>query len=336
MRIAYRKNKNEIEILRCWSPGGSIRIPEKIDGAEVTAVAAYAFSSQRLADSADITDSASYPLIYTEGFWKETEELPEFCGSVVEEVVFPSGLREIGNYAFYGCTNLSSLSFSDRLRRLGAGIFTGCRSKMKLQIDFYEGEASCLKEICGEVRYDLEVELRYHLTGQEAGIRQARLLFPEHYEEAVENTPARILFTQHHGSGNNFRQCFLKRKLQYEDYDRLFPLAAAQETMETLARMIFNRLTFPYCLNARAQETYRSFGMEHAQELALIFLKQQNLEGLQMMTKQGFWTKEVLTLTIQKASAPAAVSRPGSAEILSYLMQEQHRLFPPRKKSFDL
>ena len=47
MRIAYRKNKNEIEILRCWSPGGSIRIPEKIDGSEVTAVAAYAFSDER-------------------------------------------------------------------------------------------------------------------------------------------------------------------------------------------------------------------------------------------------------------------------------------------------
>ena len=48
---------------------------------------------------------------------------------------------------------------------------------------------------------------------EERGKISARLVFPEHYEEAVENTPARILFTQHHGSGNNYRQCFYNKEM---------------------------------------------------------------------------------------------------------------------------
>ena len=37
---------------------------------------------------------------------------------------------------------------------------------------------------------------------------RAKLIFPEHYEEAVENTPARIVETHYHGSGGDYRQCF--------------------------------------------------------------------------------------------------------------------------------
>lgn len=39
---------------------------------------------------------------------------------------------------------------------------------------------------------------------------EARLVFPEFFEEAVENTPARILETHTHGSGMWYRNCFVQ------------------------------------------------------------------------------------------------------------------------------
>ena len=72
-------------------------------------------------------------------------------------------------------------------------------------LDVYKRQRqSCVKEILGELWQRIDVTFCYEQEG-----RKAVLVFPEHYEEAVENTPARILFTQHHGSGNNYRQCFI-------------------------------------------------------------------------------------------------------------------------------
>lgn len=62
------------------------------------------------------------------------------------------------------------------------------------------GEQSGLKEILSEVGE----ELRVHLYGKV----EAMLWFPEYYEEGVENTPARILMTEVHGSGLYYRNCF--------------------------------------------------------------------------------------------------------------------------------
>lgn len=60
----------------------------------------------------------------------------------------------------------------------------------------------------------------------------ARLMFPEFYEEGVENTPARILETHVHGSGILYRNCFQGRKIDFYQYDNAFPHAMAQESGE--------------------------------------------------------------------------------------------------------
>ena len=77
------------------------------------------------------------------------------------------------------------------------------------------------------------------------GGQKAELVFPGHYEEAVENTPARILYTQHHGSGNNYRQCFLAKELDYEKYDELFSMAVVMEKLPVLIDLCFGSFCFP-------------------------------------------------------------------------------------------
>ena len=83
------------------------------------------------------------------------------------------------------------------------------------------------------------------------------LVFPEHYEEAVENTPARILFTQHHGSGNNYRQCFYNKEADFRKYDSLFYSARAQDKTDVITDLVFSRLMYPAGLTEEARKSIR-------------------------------------------------------------------------------
>ena len=58
---------------------------------------------------------------------------------------------------------------------------------------------------------------------------EARLIFPEYFEDSVENTPARIVCIETHGCGHRYRYCFAGRVFQYRGYDELFPHVQVQE-----------------------------------------------------------------------------------------------------------
>lgn len=103
----------------------------------------------------------------------------------VEEIWMPLELKEVGRYAFYRCRNLRKLVLGNRLLDMGGGALTGCHLE-EVEIYLQDGKKSCLKSIVEEMRYQMRIYLHAPEGGQEA-----KLLFPEHYEEAVENTPAR-------------------------------------------------------------------------------------------------------------------------------------------------
>ena len=174
------------------------------------------------------------------------------AGNDEEEIVFPYTLKEIGRYIFYGCGNLKKLEFSDSLMQIGCGAFTGCHALEKLTVHMRQGKKSGVKEMLGEMWQRIDVNFLYEYE-------EARLVFPEHYDEAVENTPARILYTEYHGSGSNYRQCFYDKELNYQEYDRLFEMAVAMDKLEVLVDMSFGRLEFPYELTGKARENYREY-----------------------------------------------------------------------------
>lgn len=123
-----------------------------------------------------------------------------------KEVYLPPDTVEIGKYAFYGCVNLTTLGFSDSLLRTGAGIFTGCKLQ-KIYYDVYEDKKSALRDVVRDTRFPLQVNIRYKEEE-----KQSRLFYPEYYEEAVENTPARIVETHFHGTGYQYRQSFCEER----------------------------------------------------------------------------------------------------------------------------
>ncbi|HJA66083.1 hypothetical protein B5F07_09890 [Lachnoclostridium sp. An169] len=317
MKIHYRENQGKIEIVRCFGNDPEVALPESIGGKPVVRTAPYAFSARKNMEEEDV-------LVF------ETEDQRMFgggerllAGEAVESVIFPDTMEEIGNYIFYGCRNLRRLSFSDRLRGVGSGAFTGCRELGSLRVNLTEGKKTCVKEILGDLWQRIDVTF---LQGE----REIRLVFPEHYEEAVENTPARILFTQHHGSGNNYRQCFYAREMDYRKYDELFYVAKAYDRVNVLSDIAFSRLMYPEDLTEKAEREYEAYIRENENQVLEYLTDAEKMEEMREISRRRLWERDALETAADYAA------RTGKREILSFLMEEQHRFFPVRRKKFDL
>ncbi len=325
MKIEYKIRGNFAEIIRCRGTVSKIVLPEQIAGCPVKKIAAYAFSEKKWEEDPDV-------LVYEspeDVLFEENESL--LAGDAVEEVVFPDTAEEIGNYIFYNCKMLRKLEFTDSLVRLGSGAFTGCGNLDTLKVHLKRGRKSCVKEILGDLWQRMDVLFFHEDANAQEEVQEVRLVFPEHYEEAVENTPARILFTQHHGIGNNYRQCFYSREMDFRKYDSLFPLAVAQEKPEVLADMVFSRLTSPCGLTAEYRAIYEAYVRDHPRDAAQYLVSRENLKYFQCMSELGLWSREGLEEAIREAAEK------GKAEVLSLLMNEKHQRFPEkRKKRFEL
>ena len=199
-----------------------------------------------------------------------------------------------------------------------------------MDVRFLTGRKSCVPEILGDLWQ--RIDAVFYEPGSPAPA--AYLVFPEHYEEAVENTPARILFTQHHGSGNNYRQCFYGKEMDYRKYDDLFYVAKAQDKTSVLSDLVFARLMYPAGLTGEAEEMYESYIREHGAKTAAYLTDTGNLAALREMSRRGLWTEAALDAAADHASAGAGTAERRS--VLSFLMNEKHRLFPVRKGKYEL
>ena len=326
MKIYYREKSGGIEILRCFGIEGRVEIPGMIDGKLVISAVPYAFSSH-MDEKEDLKNASLWEVSDGLEFGREEHVL---AGNDVEEIVFPYTLKEIGRYIFYGCGNLKKLEFSDSLMQIGCGAFTGCHALEKLTVHMRQGKKSGVKEMLGEMWQRIDVNFLYEY--EEDGIEksdimhrrenksEARLVFPEHYDEAVENTPARILYTEYHGSGNNYRQCFYDRELNYQEYDRLFEMAVAMDKLEVLVDMSFGRLEFPYGLTGNARENYREYIRKNLEDIAEYLVKQEDMHRLEMISSQKLWTLEGID------SALDCASKRKETEVSAFLMNERANL----------
>lgn len=323
----YEKKTDGIVIWRCYGVDGCVRIPAAIGEFPVTALAPYACSLHEDRKKREALEQQGV-LFYT-GDPEQRSSLTEQAGDWVEEVQLPVSVDTVGRYAFYNCKNLERFHFSDHLKNLGAGAFTGCHQMKRLKVAFLEGADSCLKEILQEVHEALEVWL------EKSGGESARLFFPQFYEEGVENTPARILMTRVHGSGLHFRNCFQQRQFDFKEYDRLFPLAQAQEQEGFVRRMAFARLRYPAELLPKARKQYLDYLEEHRASYVTDFLEGEEVEQIRWLLEELL--KE--TPKQQKDWAEQMLEKAGQlrdSEAVSYLMDFLHRHTKPQRKSFDL
>ena len=310
---------------RCYDFGNEAEIPSEIDGHPVTELGAYAFSAH----------------MDREQFWHElgnrtvkiwnpetgeqevsepdAETVPGLQGMQVETVRLPEGLRKIGAYAFYNCNALSELHFHSSLKDLGAGLFTGCHHLRRLNVTLDETETSCLKEILIEVPEKMAVTVEGQL--------RAKLLFPEFFEESVENTPARILMTHMHGSGMNFRNSFYMKKLDFRAYDACYYMAKAEEDFDTVLEMTLNRLQYPVGLSEDRREDYESWLNGHLVQAFEKAVEHRDLDMLMWLTERGKPDDGLLSQT-------AIAAADGFPEGVAYLQDRLSASGHTKKQSF--
>ena len=364
--IDYIDKSTYVILLRVYTESDTIQIPEQIDGKPVRELADHAFADEpsvlyaesekrravRSGDCWTFQSAGAGASAASTHFSGERTERPDasvnaavpnserrstlppaLCGRRLRAVILPDALAAIGNYAFYGCDNLKTVSFPASIRRIGSGLFNSCpalsvlvfRQAVSAAPSAPPATPALLQEVLRTVNHEVEVRLQ-DPSGQDA----VRLLFPEYYEEPKENTPARIIEIIWHGTGYQYRQCFLQRKLQYSQYDSLLPASDAQEMPQTLVRLCLDRLITPAELSRVHLESYVSCLRKRPDALWTFLLADQETDltdWLRVLERSGYFTEERLDQMIDQASSA------GRADASVYLMDLRRRMFRPSSGS---
>ncbi len=309
----YEKTDRGIRINACRSYSDSAVVPEEIQGIPVTELAPYAFSGDR----------RTIPGGMWTGNAPEGEEPPFLEGERLKNLVLPATVKKAGAYAFYNCRNWESLTCYSSFQDIGAGAFTGCRKLSRLDMTMLpEEKRPGLREILAELPQEVHVTYR--------GEQLTKLVFPAYYEDAVENTPARIVSVQVHGSGHFYRYCFDGRELQFKDYDAQFPNLVNMDREELAVEAAVGRLRYPFRLSEEAENGYREFLDSHRKGAAEWFLKQQDLGGLKWLLGVVDFSDDDLKQAIE------AAGRLRAAEGLAALMEWKQKKYAPSRKRFEL
>lgn len=304
--FAYEKTEQGIRILRCYGRSGCVEIPEEIEGQPVTELADYTF--------AKVIDSEP----------ENTSGLSCICGEELEELHLPATIRRLGRYIFYNCIQFQKMCFYSNIAYMGAGAFTGCERLSRLEMQELPEEKSCLREILSDLKQAVQVKVYQN------EVCRYELIYPEFYEEAEENTPARIINTVTHGMGIQYRNAFRDTRVIFGEYDNLFETGKYNVDLINSVRMAAARIQYPMELTKKAEKAYEDFLREHLEAGADYFLHSGEIEKLRFLAEEFVETKEqaeLLTKAAMKQEQTGAVSM---------LMDISRRRFPERKKKFSL
>ena len=142
--ITYTPYAEGVKIIGVTGRAAEIRIPDHIDGLPVIAIAPYAFAVQTEAEVNETETPAQ--LSFAEG-----EDMPrkaplkEVTGEALKRLYLPDTIREMGAYAFGGCSALEVIHLPEHLSVLPDHVFAGCISLKQIalppQLSVIEGYA---------------------------------------------------------------------------------------------------------------------------------------------------------------------------------------------------
>lgn len=301
-----QKKEQGICIIRCYGKESRVVIPKEIEGLPVVEVSAYAFAAQMEEEP------------------KNPGEYPCICGDLLEELILPDTVERIGRYVFYNCWNFRHFSFCSNIRFMGAGAFTGCKKLRELTVRDVGSERSCLREVL--------VDLNHTVTVFGEGERPYMALYPGFYEEAVENTPARIIETHTHGVGIQYRNTFKNTRIDWDEYDRLFSIGKHNMELSEAVLTAVYRLMTPVHLEENSKKEYIQFLQGKIRETAELCLRLEKRDLLCWLGEQFVQNPEELEEALRAVQ--------GDVEAVSLLMDISHRRFHSRenkrKKGFSL
>lgn len=320
--IKYIIQRDTALILSCTGSGDYVKLPDSIDGIPVSGIGSYCFSApeegiENLGKEIKIKDKvisgADTPF--------QTDEL--LAGKKLKEIYLPDALGFIGEYAFYNCTELEHISLSGGGIDFGNGAFMNCDNLKQLTLrakpEDLTGLAGFLRELQGELKVT-------YATGKE----EAVFLFPEYFEESIENTPARVFHYQIHGAGYRYRQCLENGILNIQSYDSLFQTPEIQTEEKTALTVALYRLKYPYGLSGFHKKYYIQYLKLHREETIVRYIEENDASGLYFIKKE-----EVLIPELMDYAVKEAIKRK-QPECVSILINMQFEMRKPNRDRFEL
>lgn len=322
LKIQYIPARDGAAIVSCSGSGSAVCLPETVDGLPVREICPYAFSSEKDAVG-HLPDGVEIRSAWSGGSAAPGDATAFLGGPSLREVILPPGVRSIGEYAFYNCAGLSRIYLCGGEARVGNGAFMNCGALSGLCFSASAGERTCLPGLLEEIPREVRVSF-------DSAAETSVWIFPEYYEESVENAPARIFEHFIHGAGYRYRQCFSGDVLDPEAYDGRFPMAQVEAAPKTVLTLALERLRHPFRLSVTAEKRYLAYLRGNAAPAAELLIAQDDPDGLVFLAAQDVLTRESV------GAALAAASHAGRAECLGVLLNIQHSRFRPEEKQFEL
>lgn len=296
--MACRETESGIEILRAQTQLQQVEVPAALFDRPVTALGARAFA----ADSG-----------------REAHRR-------IREVSLPDTLEQVGDYAFYNCTDLRLLRLSDRTERWGGSCLMNCRSLCRLEIRQTAERSATAFYFADELSSELDMSF---LRGDEVVMR---LIFPEYVESYEANGPARHFDFHLYGAGFPYHHAFRNKELDLALFDGAWTELLKREYDPVCAlRLAWYRLCYPQELSERSRQAYENWLGQHCGEALEWLLSEGDCRGIGQFLRRFSPAKEILTETLEAARERRL------PEAVAILLEEQHRRFPAgRSKRFDL
>ena len=337
--IEYLEKDDGILVCRCYGEGAHLSLPERIADKPVTALADHVFAREPSfalrgtpKKMALAPDGISFVPAKGDGSIKDSQnrspDEKAIAAESIERIDLPCTLRRIGNYAFYGCRNLKTFTLGAALEELGGGAFVASNHVREL-IFVTETEhpwVPAIRLVLAEISYEVEV-----CVLDSRGRERYRLHFPEFYEDAVENTPARIFEMKFEGTGYKYRQCFKDGQPDLARYDSLFYEASVQEFPPTVFQMCCDRLLWPIQLERGPKEKYLQYLKKNIGRFASWCMEEgpgagafsgpDALQIMQYLCDEQFWDRETL-----QVCHDMAIDR-NRADIVSLLQDYRRKHF---------
>ena len=311
-RIIVAQRNNKISVLHAESGSEINRLPDELFGLPVTEL-----GDRALAPTAPPADG-------DEVFVNCSAQ--SFAGRDLRELTLPEGLEATGKYCFMNCRSLNKLIIGGKINSFGTGSFVNCRSLENIEIlcdDIYATETAAY--IASAMSHQLNISMT-----DKPG-RRIKLVFPEYYEEYVENSPAHHFDYKIDGEGYRYRLTFKNRHISPYEYDACWNDYISTNSDEKTALYIAcNRVCFPEGLSDRAKSEYTDYIASHMSEALSYFIDRRDREGLDAMLKIQPADVNVYRAALEESR------RIGWTEASALLLEKVHMGGQTKRKSFEL
>ncbi|WOO36795.1 leucine-rich repeat domain-containing protein [Anaerocolumna sp. AGMB13020] len=320
LSIKYQIEDEKTVILSCTGTERYVRLPEDINGNPVVSIAPYSFSSPE--DNIRKLKDQKIHEYEIEGIDTPLSVKDIIKGKKLQAIYLPGCLARIGEYAFYNCTELEHINLGEGVIDFGNGAFMNCDSLKELtfrtKYDTPTGLAGFLRE--------LQSELIVTFEGKE---EKAVFIFPEYYEESIENTPARVFHYQIHGAGYRYRQCLENGILNVSHYDMLFQAPEIRNESRTALSIALCRLNYPAGLSEHHKQQYINYLRLHKEDTIIRYLEENNTKGLYSLKQVDILTGDMMDFALK---ASIRLKQPECTAVLLSLGEESRK---PAEDKFD-